>query len=47
MTIHEITGNLQALRELCETGEYDEQTLADTMEAVEGEFRKRRRATLG
>lgn len=38
MTLFEITGELQELWEMLESGEYDEDMLIDTMEAVEGDF---------
>lgn len=38
MNLYEITGNLLELQNLLETDEFDEETLADTLEAVEGEY---------
>lgn len=38
MTLFEMTGELTQLWEMLEEGEYDEDMLIDTMEAVEGEF---------
>lgn len=38
MTLFEITGQLRDLWEMLEAGEMDEETLIDTMEAVEGDF---------
>lgn len=38
MNLYEITNNLLALQELLESDELDPDVLADTMEAVEGEY---------
>ena len=38
MNLYEITGNLLALQNLMESDELDAETLADTLEAVEGEY---------
>lgn len=37
-TLYEITDDLMQLQELLESGEYTEEELADTLEAVQGEF---------
>lgn len=38
MNLYEVTGNLIAVQNLLETDEFDEETLADTLEAVEGDY---------
>lgn len=38
MNLYEITGNLLELQNLLETDDFDDETLADTLEAVEGEY---------
>lgn len=38
MNIYELTGQYLALQEMIESGEYDEEVLADTLEGVEGEL---------
>lgn len=41
MTLFEITGQLKELWEMLEAGDYDEDMLIDTMEAVEGDFEQK------
>ena len=38
MNLYELTGQYLELQNLLESGEYDEQLINDTMEAVEGEI---------
>ena len=38
MNLYEITGNLLALQNIMESDELDDETLVDTLEAVEGEY---------
>ncbi len=46
MKLYEITENMKGLQRLAESGELDEQTLADTMEGLDAEFKDKAKAVL-
>jgi hypothetical protein len=46
MKLYEITENMKGLQRLAESGELDEQTLADTMEGLDAEFADKAKAVL-
>jgi len=46
MKLYEITENMKGLQRLAEDGELDDQTIADTMEALDAEFKDKATAVL-
>jgi len=46
MKLYEITENMKGLQRLAEAGELDEQTISDTMEGLDAEFKDKAKAVL-